>query len=160
MTTVPSAGTPCRPRGNCPVDIFSTSRDWCSVQGVRVLFGPMLQTTPSKGGGTIPQSGCRAGRECCGKLWAVVLHPSASSLYGRTVPHSQPAIVISGSAVFIFLVKLNPEVVQICLQNLKERDRGNPCFETVYALTGTRDYNFLFCTCTKATEKQHAREVG
>lgn len=37
MTTVPSAGTPCRPRGNCPVDIFSTSRDRCPIQGMWVF---------------------------------------------------------------------------------------------------------------------------
>lgn len=93
MTTVPSAGTPCRPRGNCPVDIFSTSRDWCSVQGVRVLFGPMLQTTPSKGWGIIPQSGCRAGRECCGKLWAVLLQIPQPLLYmaGPFPTHSLPS---------------------------------------------------------------------
>lgn len=87
-TTVPSAGTPCRPRGNCPADIFSTSRDWCSVQGMGVLFVPGLQTSPSRGVGTLPQTGRGAGSECCGKLWAVLLHSSASSLYGGPEDHS------------------------------------------------------------------------
>lgn len=81
-TTVPSAGTPCRPRGNCPADIFSTSRDWCSVQGMGVLFMLGLQTSPSRGVGTLSQTGRGAGSECCGKLWVVLLHLSASSLYG------------------------------------------------------------------------------
>lgn len=64
MTTVPSAGTPCRLRGNCPVDIFSTSRsfrkghwDCNSVQATWELFVLGLKTNPSTGVGALPQTG-------------------------------------------------------------------------------------------------------
>lgn len=157
--TVPSAGTPCRLRGNCPVDIFSTSRSFAKGH-MGLVFCPGacgcflcwgLRPALAKEWGRSLRLAVVLVLSGMGS-WACLPYSSASCLHGRTAPHSQAAILVSGCVSYLHV----PSPFKFCdIANAPVRLKGvggpllsNSSFPI---LTLVRIYISAFCTCPKAT---------
>ena len=160
--TAPSAGTPCRLRGNCPVDIFSTSRslagatwDWCSVQATRMLLVPGLKTNLSWRVGAFPQTGQGAGTESGGGPGGVCLVSQPLPYTAGLFP-TQFAISISGCVSCLHIPSLC-KLWGITHRPLRLKTKGwrNPRFPIAYSLFSPfLGWEYLFVHFTHA-QKQH-----